>query len=251
MKKGLLIAAILVLLCALPMIAFALECPSGHNLDYVTPTKLYIHQTVATHSVKLHWDCPVCGRSVEKLYATDKHKFSGDHCKLCGASRPGKDTLRASAVSRGYDVVGRELFVLWKGSVYDSVNGSKLLTVKPLEQYYVNDYRLVGGTPWIQVSSTKRTDRPIGWMKAEIASINETPAVIEESFLIGRTVKIIVTSGKGRPSPGTQQHEIAYVHYGDYYEILDVGTASNGTQWYKIRVGNTACWISSGLCELW
>ena len=140
---------------------------------------------------------------------------------------------------------------MWKGPIYDSIKGSKLITAKVLEQYYVNDYRLVGKTPWIQVSSTKNPNRPIGWMKAELASINETPLSADADVLIGRQVKIVVTSGKGRPSPGTEQREITYVHYGEYYEILDVGTASNGTQWYKIRVGSTVCWISSGLCALW
>lgn len=253
MKKSLLISLILILLCALPALALADKCPNGHSLDNVTPSCYYLYDSNVYHGIVFRWYCPKCGASAERMVDKEKHHFNGDsrYCSDCGYQRPEKDTLRSQAITRGQDVVGRQMFVMWKCKVYDSVNGRELMQLGLLDTYYVYSYRLEGQTPWIQIAEVNRPNQPFGWIKAENASITATPTSLPESYVIGKKVKVITSSGRGRTGAGTEYPAVAYVHYGEVYTVLDVGYASNGTQWYKLNVDGTPCWVSSGLVTLY
>ena len=252
-KKSLLISLILILLCALPVLAFAEKCPNGHNLDHVCPSCYYFYDSDVYHGIIFRWYCPQCGETAERIVDKEKHCWNGDslYCSDCGYKRPEKETLRSRAIVRDWDVVGRQLFVMWKCKVYDSVNGRELMQLGVLDTYYVCAYRLDGQTPWIQIAEINRPNQPFGWIKAENASITATPDKLPEEYVIGKKVKVITSSGRGRTGAGTEYPAVAYVHYGEVYTVLDVSCASNGTQWYKLNVNGTVCWVSSGLVTLY
>ena len=42
---------------------------------------------------------------------------------------------------------------------------------------------------------------------------------------------------------------VAYIHRGEEYTVLDKDVSSTGSVWYKIKVGQKCCWISSGLVD--
>ena len=250
MKKVLILAAVLVTLCLTPVLAMAVNCPNGHSVDGYHFTYVTLYSSEVYHAINKHWVCPYCGAVAEQLDHRERHSFSGTNCTICGGSRHEKEVYRSEAIRRGSDVIGRQLFVMWEGDIYNSINGGRLYSVSVFDQYYVNDYQFVNGTPWIQVSDPARTYAPVGWMKAEIASINPTPVTVPTDILIGRRVKITTSSGRARAGAGTEYPVLEYVRYGEYYEILDVASASNGTQWYMLNVSGTNCWVSSGLCDI-
>ncbi len=61
------------------------------------------------------------------------------------------------------------------------------------------------------------------------------------------TVYITTSSGNARSGPGAEYSQVAYVNYGEVYDVYETRRASNGVTWFKIIVNGRYCWISSGL----
>ena len=56
-----------------------------------------------------------------------------------------------------------------------------------------------------------------------------------------------VVRGNARSGPGAEYSQVAYVNYGEVYDVYETRRASNGVTWFKIIVNGRYCWISSGL----
>lgn len=71
-----------------------------------------------------------------------------------------------------------------------------------------------------------------------------------QPFPVGETCRIQAVSGNARSGPGQEYELVTVVYRGDYYEIYAVQMASNGRNWYKIRVNGQYCWVSSGIVTI-
>ena len=67
--------------------------------------------------------------------------------------------------------------------------------------------------------------------------------------VIGCTIEITASSGRGRTGAGTEYPYVETVHFRERYTVLDVRRGSNNNDWYQIRVDGRAVWIASGLCR--
>lgn len=72
----------------------------------------------------------------------------------------------------------------------------------------------------------------------------------DQTFPIGEECRIQAVSGNARSGPGQEYELVTVVYRGDYYKIYDVQMASNGRNWYKIRVNGQYCWVSSGIVTI-
>lgn len=255
MKKTML-ALLLVILCGLPLWVQAEKCPNHPNAK----TKTYPYGSYERHSSSKHRRladeyCSVCGKYLGTTYVFEKHSFnSNDVCRKCGYEKQGRDELTAEAIINGEDAIGRELRIIHAGKMYSRPNGSVMYSVDINEQYYVLDFQEDRNTVWLQVGKPS-DQRPIGWIMAEIASINtggirDVEQENDLSWAIGRSFKINVSSGRGRTGPGQEFAYVETVRYGQTYTIKDAAYASNGMVWYMLKVSGTDCWVSSGLGSL-
>ena len=253
MKKLFILAAIGLLLCSLPHFAQAGKCsdhPHAGTSKY--PYGSYEQHSSSQHRREADEYCKTCGSYVGTTYVFEKHDFdSSGYCWKCGYQKQSKEELNVDAITASQDIIGRELRLQYGGKMYSRPNGTGMYSVRENEQYYILDYEEVNGTIWLQVSSTSSRN-PLGWIKAEIASINsggirDETQELDLSGIVGRRFRIVVSSGRGRTGPGQEFAHVETVHYGDVYTIKDVAYATNGMAWYMLRVSGTDCWVSSGL----
>ncbi len=247
MKKIAVVALLLTVICLIPLLASAASCPKHPSAKVsTTVTGGYEQHSVVKHKRAAVDTCSVCGDVLQSRYVFDWHQYNGNTCVYCGYVKPAKDELNRDALLLGSDIVNRELWVLYQADIYSGVNGSRVTTARPEEQYYIEAYQNDYNSVWIQV---RRTDsfNTIGWMKAENVAVSERPQQVNTNGLIGRSFRITVSSGRGRTGAGTEFAYVETVHYGEVYTILDVANASNGVAWFKLKVSGTECWVSSGL----
>ena len=81
---------------------------------------------------------------------------------------------------------------------------------------------------------------------ADIYTPTVTPTPTPVTPQLG-TVYITTSSGNARSGPGAEYSQVAYVNYGEVYDVYETRRASNGVTWFKIIVNGRYCWISSGL----
>lgn len=70
------------------------------------------------------------------------------------------------------------------------------------------------------------------------------------SWPVGEYCTIYVGQGNARSDADDKSTKLQTVFKGERYEILDCKLGTTGKDWYKIRVNNQLCWVSSGLVEL-
>jgi len=103
------------------------------------------------------------------------------------------------------------------------------------------DY-LAGGTDAVTSASSRLDVDAVTSSSVTSGGSQEYPA--------GERCRVIAESARARSGAGTVHSVVAYVYRGERYDILAVDTASNGKQWYQIRVDGKTCWVSSGVTEL-
>lgn len=246
MKKIVVMSITLIVLCLLPIIAMAANCPDHPNAKTYYAFVICEEHSVVKHKTLYGVHCSECGELVRDVYEFGWHNYSGTKCKDCGYTKPAKDQLNNDVLQLGETIRDRELWVLYQAGIYDDVNGSQVTQAQPNEQYYVMDYQNYGDKVWIQVRPTT-SQTVAGWMKAENTAVSARADVENAEDLVGMSFRITASSGRGRTGAGTEYAYIETVHYGEEYIILDTATASNGTTWFKLKVSGQECWVSSGL----
>ena len=256
MKKASVFAILTLLLVALPICGLAADhCPNHPSASLVFDCDdSWIPYSVTKHMIRYEmWLCSVCHKKVEEKADFDEHYFSsanGGICVKCGYERPTKEDLKKEASNLIYldNIVNHGCWVMYKGTLYSSASSSSynLGALEFGEGYYVNAYQQVGNNIWIQIKKLP-SEEPIGWVQANILSIDQKGPQEPTGYEIGRMIRITTSSGRGRADAGTEFPYLETVHYGERYTVLDAKIGTNGNTWYEIRVDGRLVWISSGL----
>ena len=138
MKKIAVVALLLTVICLIPLLASAASCPKHPSAKVsTTVTGGYEQHSVVKHKRAAVDTCSVCGDVLQSRYVFDWHQYNGNTCVYCGYVKPAKDELNRDALLLGSDIVNRELWVLYQADIYSGVNGSRVTTARPEEQYYI------------------------------------------------------------------------------------------------------------------
>ncbi len=204
--------------------------------------------------------CDVCGDFLyQKDYSyLEPHYIIDGKCMLCDYiptdSRPTAEELQHQAQRRCADgpdgIVGKTATIVYNGNLRAeaSQHAADLGAVITDEEYSIMNYAVTEDqNVWLEVKHADST----AWISASLAKISGNHALYENAdFYINRTCRIKVSSGRARIAPGTNSHVIAYVGYNEKYTILDCQPAADNTFWFKIKVDDTVCWVSSSLANV-
>ena len=187
------------------------------------------------------------------------HCFRGNTCWKCGYTREGSDQYNNDALvtlyKLGDTILHNSCWTMYDCPVYGSSSTESWQWgwLEYGNTYYVGDYQIIGNQMWVQLTERANDGAPVvGWVQAGNLYIDPFVHISEmpDYMLIGRSVTITASSGRGRLDAGTEYPYVATVHFGDRYTILNSKIGTNGNTWYEINVDGLNVWISSGLTKL-
>ena len=176
----------------------------------------------------------------------EPHIFRGCVCTQCGYQRDqtAGGTFTAS-------LIDNSCWVHYDCALYNAPGGYRIGSAEQITNYYVGDYAYSDGIMWVLPKERADGSAPlVGWVDARNLRFDKSSGHIVEGCVIGCTIQIEASSGRGRTGPGTEYSYVETVHWRERYTILDQTIGSNGNTWYKIRVDGNPVWISSGLTKL-
>ena len=176
----------------------------------------------------------------------EAHTFRGNRCTKCGYVRgePQPGIFNET-------ILNNSCWVHYDCTLYNAPNGSPIAWQEKIENYYVGDYVYEGGIMWVLLKTRADSYAPlVGWVDASNIRFDPSPGHIVPGSVVGCTIVITASSGRGRQGPGTEYAYVETVRWKERYVILGQTIGSNGNTWYKIKVGSNMVWISSGLAKL-
>ena len=175
----------------------------------------------------------------------EQHTFRGGCCVKCGYERNSMGTSFRDSI------LDNSCWVMYDSPIYDSPAGWRCVgRAETVTNYHVGDYTVRDGVVWVLLKTRADAYAPmIGWIQADKLKIDGASHVVTGD-VIGCTIEITASSGRGRTGPGTEFRYVETVHFRERYVIQDMATGTNGNTWYCIRVDNQPVWISSGLTKL-
>lgn len=264
---------ICVLFFMVPVSVASAAC-SHNNITDVGEVGCYYEYEQYTSSdhwrtVFMNFRCLDCGYSYTMQWNTDyfPHKFSGNKCTQCGYNRSSntpsgdnettdsspselpstidlQDAAQELLVTDRKQIIGATAKVVYGTNVREDPSDTSLIIgkISPDEKYNIIDATPgYNGNVWLKIKYGRR----YGWISASFVVI-----VPNAPDLAGQKVTITIVSGNARSTPSVAADKVGTVYRGEKYTILDCDYDPFGKLWYKIRIGNSNGWISSGLAEL-
>ncbi len=185
------------------------------------------------------------------------HTFKGNVCTRCGFTRSSREEYNGQALAllyRNREITDNSCWVMYDSWVYVSADTASMRCgyLEFGETFHVAEVKNDGGRVWILLKERADSSAPaVGWIKAENLYIDpDDHPLLPDNYIIGRTVEITASSGRGRLGAGTEYPYVETVHFRERYVVLDTAVGSNGNGWYKILVDGNEVWISSGLTKI-
>ena len=196
----------------------------------------FVFETFEEHAFDYYGECYQCGY-VQKSTSTLKP--------------PSSSELQAQAYQMGDKMIGATAKCVYGGNIRQepSEYAYRVGKIQVDDTYQILDYEVTSSYPtsvWLKINYGYSD----AWVSASMMQITGASGSSGNGTgMIGRVVRINVSSGRARTNPGTNYPIIEYVDEGEVYTVLDCQTASNGTIWYKIKKDENFCWISSGIAD--